>query len=119
MQGTGTKCAKIILFKAGADKAAEYSDYLRTSVEPIDRQAVKEGALQHMLTLVNDTDPSQPWTHLRIFLFDDPAQRAAVKGAFARIAPRLQPDEAQRKSRKAYGESLRTLVAELDVGVLD
>ena len=122
----GTKCAKVILFKAAEGKSAEYSDYLHDSVEPIDHQAAKEGALLDMLTLVNSpdnnlansADASQPWTHLRIFLFESEAQRAAVKTAFARIAPRLQPDESLRKSRKAYGESLRTLLAEMDVTVL-
>src|SRR5262249_15264227 len=112
------KCAKIIMFKAAAGKNAQYSTYLRESVEPIDERAVKESALLDMMTLVNDSDASLPWTHLRIFLFDSEAQRAGVKGAFARIAPELQPDEAKRKARKAYGEGLRALVAEVDVELL-
>lgn len=113
------KYAKVILFKAAEGKAREYGDYLSATVEPIDRQAVAEGALLDKITLVNDSDPSQPWTHLRIFLFENEAQRTALKTAFGRIAPQLQPDEFARKARKAYGESLRTLVVELDVGVLD
>lgn len=115
-------CAKIILFNAAEGRSAEYSEYLHSSVEPIDRQARREGALLDMLTLVNDAGDTaaatQPWTHLRIFLFESEAQRAAIKTVFARIAPALQPDDAARKSRKAYGESLRALVAELDVEVL-
>ncbi len=115
-------CAKIILFNAAEGRSAEYSEYLHSSVEPIDQQAVREGALLDMLTLVNDAGTAsahqQPWTHLRIFLFESEAQRDAIKTVFARIAPALQPDEASRKARKAYGESLRSLVAELDVGVL-
>lgn len=115
-------CAKIILFNAVEGRSAEYSDYLRSSVEPIDQQAMREGALLDMLTLVSDAGDAaaaaQPWTHQRIFLFESEAQRAAIKTVFARIAPQLQPDEALRKSRKAYGEGLRSLVAELDVSVL-
>ncbi len=113
-------CAKIILFNAAEGRSAEYSEYLHSSVEPIDQQAVREGALLDMLTLVNDPGAAhqQPWTHLRIFLFESEAQRDAIKSVFARIAPSLQPDETSRKARKAYGESLRSLVAELDVGVL-
>lgn len=119
MQSRRARCAKVILFKANEGRIAEYDDYLRTTVEPIDREAVQEGTLLDMLTLVNDNDPSLPWTHQRIFLFDSEAQRAAIKTAFARIAPALQPDDPARKARKAYGDSLRTLVAEVDVGVLD
>ena len=111
-------CAKVIMFKATEGKNEEYSAYLRDTVEPIDERAVKEGALLDMMTLINDSDPSLPWSHLRIFLFDSEAQRAGVKGAFARIAPEVQPDEEKRKARKAYGEGLRALVAEVDVGLL-
>lgn len=122
MAGSGAKCAKLIMFRAHEGKIAEYDAYLHAAVEPIDREAVKQGALLDMLTLVNDapgeSDSPLPWTHLRIFLFESEAQRAAVKDAFTRIAPKLQPDQAARKARKAYGESLRTLVAERDVGVL-
>lgn len=129
MAANGAKCAKLILFRAHEGRSAEYDAYLHASVEPIDREAVKEGALLDMLTLVNDpagnpvnapgaADASLPWTHMRIFLFESEAQRASVKDAFARIAPKIQPNEAVRKSRKAYGESLRTLVVERDVGVL-
>ena len=116
------RCAKVIFFKAHAGKSQEYGDYLRATVEPIDRRAAGDGALLDMLTLVNnsvnDHDPSQPWTHLRIFLFDSEAQRAGINPVFARIAAELQPDESVLKARKTYGEGLRALVAELDVGVL-
>ncbi len=118
MPVTRAKCAKVIMFKAADGKSDAYSDYLHETVEPIDRQAVAEGALLDMLTLVNDTDASQPWTHLRIFFFASEAQRAAIKTAFARIAPQLQPDEKKRRMRKTYGESLRALVSETDVGLL-
>ena len=126
MTGSGAKCAKLIMFRAHEGKVEEYDAYLHAAVEPIDREAVKQGALLDMLTLVNDAagesdseaDAALTWTHLRIFLFESEAQRATVKEAFAAIAPTLQPDEAARKARKTYGESLRTLVAERDVGVL-
>ena len=116
------RCAKVIFFRAHEGMSGEYGEYLRTTVEPIDRRAAADGALLDMFTLVNnevnDADPTQPWTHLRVFLFESEAQRAAIKPVFARIAAELQPDEAARKGRKAYGEDLRRLVAELDVGVL-
>ncbi len=118
MRATGAKCAKVIQFKAADGKSDAYSDYLRETVEPIDHAAVKEGALLNMMTLVNETDASLPWTHLRIFFFASEAQRAAIKSVFARIAPQLQPDDRKRSMRKTYGESLRTLVSETDVEML-
>ena len=118
MQPTGAKCAKVILFKALEGKSDAYSDYLHETVEPLDHAVVKESALLDMLTLVNATDASLPWTHLRIFFFASDAQRAAIKTAFARIAPQLQPDDKKRSMRKTYGESLRTLVSETDVELL-
>jgi hypothetical protein len=118
MSQTGAKCARAIFFKAREGKSAEYGDYLRATVEPIDRRAIAEGALLDMLTLVNDADPSQPWSHLRIFLFESEAQRAAIQSVFARIAPQLQPDAALRAARKAHGESLRSRVAEVDADLL-
>ena len=112
------KCAKVILFKAAEGKSDAYGDYLRETVEPIDHAAVKQGALLDMLTLVNESDASLPWTHVRIFFFASEAQRSAIKGAFARIAPQLQPDDRKRSMRRTYGESLRTLVSETDVALL-
>jgi hypothetical protein len=112
-------CAKVILFAASPGKTAEYGEYLRSTVEPIDHRAVEEGALVDMLTLVNDSDPSQPWTHLRVFLFESEAKRASIKETFARVAAEIEPDAAKRAQRKAEGESLRRLLGELDVKLLD
>ena len=149
-QGTGSSgeatCAKLIWFRAAPGRHDEYSAYLHDHVEPIDREAVREGALLDMITLLNPTgdaeegshhdgtpadspaakdrkpgaaaNPAHGWTHLRIFLFDSAEQRAAVKSAFARIAPRLEPDGTLRESRKAAGTALRSLVAEQDVDLL-
>ncbi len=129
-------CAKLLWFRAAPGRHDEYSAYLHDHVEPIDHEAVREGALLDMLTIVNPTgesangspgtetrpasgdDPSRGWTHLRIFLFENAEQRAAVKTAFARIAPQLEPDAALRESRKAAGTALRTLLREQDVDLL-
>ena len=119
MQSSQARCAKVIMFKAAAGKIEEYDEYLRTAVEPIDHQAKAEGALVDMMTLVNrGSDSGQPWTHLRIFLFESEAQRAGVKDVFARILKQLHPGEPERKARKEYGDSLRTMLSELDVGLL-
>jgi hypothetical protein len=122
-KATRARCAKVMLFAAEPGKAAEYGDYLRASVEPVDRRAVEQGALVEHLTLVNDADPSlgteMSWTHMRVFLFESDAQRARIKDVFARVAAELEPDEAKRARRKAEGEKLRRLVGELDVKVLD
>ena len=119
MKSGAAKCAKVILFAASPGKAAQYGDYLRSAVEPIDRRAQEQGALLDHLTLVNDADSSQPWTHLRVFLFESEAQRARVKDAFARVAAEIEPDAAKRARRKAEGEGLRRLLGELDVKILD
>ena len=136
-RATAATCAKMIWFRAAPGRHDEYSAYLHDHVEPIDHQAVREGALLDMITLVNPTggtsdrsndetastqkspaDPTHGWTHLRIFLFENAAQRAGVKAAFAQIAPRIEPDAALREARKAAGNALRSLVAEQDVDLL-
>jgi hypothetical protein len=118
MSTTKPRCAKVILFRAKPGRAADYEAYLRATVEPIDHGAIAAGAMLDTHTLINRDDASQPWTHMRIFLFESEAQREAIKPVFARIAAEMQPDEAKRKAVKSHGEVMRTLVAELDVGML-
>ena len=112
------RCAKVILFRAKPGRSADYEAYLRATVELIDHGAVAAGAMLDTHTLINRDDASQPWTHMRIFFFESEAQREAIKPVFARIAAELEPDEAKRKARKHHCETMRTLVAELDVGML-
>lgn len=118
MTATKPRCAKVILFRAKPGRSPDYEAYLRATVEPIDQGAIDAGALLETHTLINHDDASQPWTHMRIFLFESEAQREAIKPVFARIAAEHQPDEAKRKARKSHGESMRTLLSELDVGML-
>jgi hypothetical protein len=118
MPAAKPRCAKVILFRAKPGRSADYEAYLRAAVEPIDHAAIDAGAMLDTHTLINRDDASQPWTHMRIFFFESEAQREAIKPVFARIAAEQQPDEAKRKARKSQGESMRTLVAELDVGML-
>lgn len=119
---TAARCAKLIYFSAAPGREREYEDYLRSTVEPIDRRAREQGALVDMMTFINDgnrRDGPAGWTHLRVFLFEDAAQRARVKDVFAKVAAEIEPDEGRRARRKAEGEAMRTLLAEIDTGILD
>ena len=116
------RCAKLIFFAAAKGEERAYEEYLRSTVEPIDRRAREQGALLDMATLINDgsrQDGPAGWTHLRVFLFESEAQRGNVKAAFAKAAAELEPDADRRARRKAEGERMRTLLAELDVRLLD
>ena len=48
----------------------------------------------------------------------DGAPKVIFAALDSSIAAELEPDEAKRKARKHHGETMRTLVAELDVGML-
>ena len=48
----GATCAKLIWFRAAPGRHDEYSAYLHDHVEPIDHEAVREGALLDMITLL-------------------------------------------------------------------
>lgn len=108
------RCVRIIYWRAKPGQHAAYSRYLHDHVEPIDELARQAGVLQAYATWV-DARPGAPWSHMRLFEFESPAQRAGMKDALGRIAAQRTPDASARARRAALAETLRDKVDELDL----
>ena len=109
--------ARAIYWRAKPGQLQAYNDYLHAHVEPIDRAAQEHGVLESFTTLV-DARPQAPWTHMRLFIFSSPEQRAAMVQALSQTAAQLTPDAAVRQSRSDHAASLRERVGEADFDVL-
>jgi hypothetical protein len=110
-------CARIIYWRARPGQLDAYSRYLHAYVEPIDEAARVAGVLRSYATWIDST-PGAPWTHMRLFVFDDVAQRDVMKDGLARIAAQLMPDATQRAQRAALAETLRDKAGEQDLDSL-
>ena len=110
-------CARVIYWRANPGQFEAYTNYLRDIVEPIDHEAQRRGDLLGFTTLM-DASPGAPWTHMRLFVFDDVAQRDVMKDGLARIAAQLTPDATQRAQRAALAETLRDKAGEQDLDSL-
>jgi hypothetical protein len=114
---TPARCARIIYWRAQPGQFDAYTDYLRRVVEPIDHEAQRRGDLLSFSTLV-DATPGAPWTHMRLFTFETPAQRADMVAALGRAGAALTPDAAQRAARATIAAALRERVGEADYDLL-
>ncbi len=112
-----TRCARAIYWRAKPGQFAAYTDYLREVVEPIDHLARQRGDLQSFSTLV-DAGAGAPWTHMRLFIFESPDQRANMVAALGQAALALTPDADKRAARAAHAATLRDRVGEADYDVL-
>ena len=109
--------ARAIYWRARPGQLQAYNDYLHAHVEPIDHAAQKSGALESFTTLV-DPRPDAPWTHMRLFIFTTPAQRASMVEALGQAAALLTPDAGVRQTRSERAAALRERVGEADFDVL-
>ncbi len=94
----------------GMEKA--YGDYLRDVVTPIDEAAHKADVFMELVTVTPDGEAA--WNHGRIFLFRDGAQREAFAAGMAQAAAAFDGSEDAKIKRKAYAETLRTLITTSD-----
>ena len=92
-----------------------YSAYLNQHVEPVDEEARRQGALRSFMTLVDRT-PDAPWTHMRLFVFDNYQGRSSMLTALAAAANTGDPQ--QRAERAVYAATLRDRVGEADFDML-
>lgn len=113
-----TACARAIYWKARPGQFERYTEYLREQVEPIDHEAQRRGVLTRFSTLV-DRRPDAPWSHMRVFEFTDPAQRAALVGALADVMAAMIPDAQVRAERASLAATLRDKVGEADYDLLE
>ncbi len=111
---SSTQYARIIYWRARPGQLEAYSRYLHEYVEPIDEAARQAGVLRAYSTWVDPT-PGATWTHMRLFVFDTPGQRAVMKEALGRIAMALTPDAQERARRTALAETLRDLASQQDL----
>ena len=109
--------ARAIYWRAKPGQLQAYNDYLHEHVEPIDHAAQKNGALESFTTLL-DPRADAPWTHMRLFIFTSPAQRASMVEALGTAAAQLTPDAAVRQARSEQAAALRERVGEADFDVL-
>lgn len=109
--------ARAIYWRAKPGQLQAYNDYLHAYVEPIDHAAQKSGLLESFTTLI-DPRPQAPWTHMRLFVFSSPEQRAGMVQALSQAAAQLTPDAAVRQARSERAASLRERVGEADFDVL-
>ena len=112
-----SRCARVIYWCAKPGQFEAYTNYLRDIVEPIDHEGLRRGALLGFTTLV-DASPGAPWTHMRLFTFESPAQRAGMVAALAQAAAALTPDAGERAARAAHVATLRERIGEADFGML-
>ncbi len=110
-------CARVIYWRANPGQFEAYTNYLRDIVEPIDHEAQRRGDLLGFTTLM-DASPGAPWTHMRLFTFENPAQRANMVAALAQAATTLTPDAGKRAARAAHVATLRERVGESDFDIL-
>jgi len=114
---TAGRCARATYWRAKPGQMDAYSEYVRTHVEPLDREAQLRGDLVSHMTLVDNT-PDAAWTHMRLFIFHNAAQRANLATALADAAAVLTPDPRLRASRAAHAATLRDRVGETDFDLL-
>ena len=111
------RCARAIYWRAKPGQLDAYTQYVRSHVEPLDHEAQLRGDLVSHLTLV-DSNPEAAWTHMRLFVFHDAAQRANLAAALADAAAVLTPDPKQRAARAAHAATLRDKVGQADFDLL-
>ena len=109
--------ARVYYWKAKPGKLEEYSRYIRTSADPIDEEARRQGAFLSVTTYVDSSDGA-PWTHMRIFLLKDRTQFAALPQALDAAGTRLEPDPSKRRARGEYSATLRDRVGEDTLTIL-
>lgn len=103
-------CIRRFKFQVRPGQQAAYDEYLRTVVEPIDAMAFAEGAFLEvviMRPMRDDADGVQ----CRAFLFRDEAQLAAFPALIAKAAAAFDGSAAATQRRKAYADTLRTVVS--------
>ena len=110
-------CARAIYWRAKPGRLEDYTAYLRTVVEPIDQAALHRGDLLSFTTLI-DASATAAWTHMRLFTFENPTQRANMVASLAQAAASLTPDAHERAARAAHAATLREQVGEADFDLL-
>jgi hypothetical protein len=97
-------------WRAKPGQVDAYSDYIRTSAEPIDEDARRAGAFEEVRTVMPQPGTVVDWTHLRIFRLKNAAAADALGAALDAATARVVPDEAKRKANSERSAGLRDFV---------
>lgn len=103
-------CIRVFRFEVLPGQEQAYQEYLRDVVEPIDEVAFADGAFLEVLILTQANPCGKSGTQCRVFTFRDVAQRDAFPGLIAEAARQFDQTEEARDLRKAYADTLRTVV---------
>lgn len=107
------RCTRVFTFELIEGKEQEYQDYLRQVVEVIDQDAHHKGTFLEVLTLRSDAAESCRLFH-RVFLFKDEEQRNRFAQTMAQSAIAFDGSQEKQDQRKAYVNTLRTLISTKD-----
>lgn len=103
-------CIRVFRFEVLPGQELAYQEYLRDVVEPIDEVAFADGAFLEVLSLTQANPRAKSAVQCRVFTFRDVAQRDAFPGLIAEAARQFDQTEEARDLRKAYADTLRTVV---------
>jgi hypothetical protein len=87
-----------------------YTDYIRTTAEPIDEDARRAGVFEEVRTVTPQPGTGLDWTHLRIFRLKNAAAADALGAGLDAATVRVVPDEAKRKANSERSAGLRDFV---------
>lgn len=87
-----------------------YTDYIKTTAEPIDEDARSAGVFEEVRTVTPAPGTTTDWTHLRIFRVKDAAAAEALGAGLDAATARVVPDEAKRKANSERSAGLRDFV---------
>ena len=105
----GVTCARAFKVRVIPGQEAAYEGYLREVVEPIDAIAHAAGVFAHMYA-VRPEETGADWTHARVFLFTDEAQRQRFTDTMAQAAAQFDGSPEATERRKTLASTLRTTV---------
>ncbi len=109
-------CARAFRVRVLAGQEDAYARYLREVVEPIDAMAHEAGVFAQMLAIRPEA-PDADWSHARVFLFRDLAQRSRFTEAMAACATRFDGSAEATTARKAFADRLRVALGSRDYAV--
>lgn len=106
-------CIRRFKFKVLPGQEAAYEDYLRNVVEPIDEMAFAEDAFLEVI-IMHPMREGADGVQSRAFLFRDEEQLSAFPALIAKAASAFDGSATATEKRKAYADTLRTVISTED-----
>jgi len=109
--------AQICYWRAKPGKFEEYTRYVTEVAEPIDAEALRNGAFLSVTTFVT-RDTASTWTHMRLFVLRDSVQLREMSAKLDAPGVKLEPDSVKRRVRGEYSATLRESAGRATVAIL-